>query len=73
MKKKPFLSRIKAFFQDLKDNPDAVTSAVLSGFVMGLGQLRNKQKSKAGLFFGVFLLILIIELSDAAIAVDNAS
>ena len=75
MKKKPFLSRIKAFFQDLKNNPDALTSALLSGVVMGLGQLRNKQKSKAGLFFGVFLIIVVIELFTGGyiFAIDEIS
>ncbi len=61
MKKKKLGVKIKAFFADIKANPDAFKSALLSLFIPGLGQLRNKQKSKFGLFFGVFIVLLLIE------------
>lgn len=53
---------IKAVVSDVKQNPDAFKSALLSIFIMGAGQLRNKQKMKAGIFFGLFLLVLLVEV-----------
>lgn len=50
------------FITDLKANPDAFKSALLSTVVMGLGQWRNKQKAKAMVFFGVLLLVVLVEL-----------
>lgn len=61
-KKKSLFERIKNVFSDVKQNPDPLKSAVMSFFIMGLGQLRNKQKSKAAVFFGVFLIFLLVEL-----------
>lgn len=45
-----------------KFDKDAFISAILSTFVMGAGQLRNKQKGKAAFFFGIFVLFVAIEL-----------
>lgn len=54
--------RIKNFVADLKAHPNAVKSAVASMFLMGAGQFRNKQKSKAAIYFGIFLLVLLVEV-----------
>lgn len=37
-------------------------SGLLSIFIMGLGQLRNKQKSKAAIFFGIQLSYILTEI-----------
>lgn len=47
---------------DIKANPDATKSAVLSFFIMGAGQFRNRQKSKGFVFLGVFVLALLVEV-----------
>jgi arabinogalactan oligomer/maltooligosaccharide transport system permease protein len=52
----------QAFWGDIKENPDAMKSALLSFFIMGAGQFRNKQKSKGFVFLGVFVLVILIEL-----------
>lgn len=41
---------------------DALISGVLSFFLMGAGQLRNKQKGKALFFFSILLMFILIEL-----------
>lgn len=61
-KKKSLFERIKNIFSDVKKNPDPLKSAIMSFFIMGLGQLRNKQKSKAAVFFSVLLVFLLAEL-----------
>ena len=61
-KKKSLFERIKNVFSDIKQNPDPLKSAIMSFFIMGLGQFRNKQKSKAAVFFGVLLVFLLAEL-----------
>lgn len=43
-------------------NKDALVSGVLSFFLMGAGQLRNKQKFKAGFFFSILIIFILIEL-----------
>ncbi|MGL5540159.1 MAG: carbohydrate ABC transporter permease, partial [Erysipelotrichaceae bacterium] len=58
--------RFKNGIADLKANPNAVKSAVCSALLMGSGQLRNKQKSKAAIYFGVFLLVILIELASGS-------
>lgn len=40
---------------------DALISGVLSFFLMGTGQLRNKQKGKAAFFFSILLVFIVIE------------
>jgi arabinogalactan oligomer/maltooligosaccharide transport system permease protein len=62
MKKRKIMDQFKAFLADLKANPDAFKSALLSLFIPGLGQLRNKQKSKFAMFFSAFVLLIVIEL-----------
>jgi len=62
MKKRKIMERIKDSFANIKANPDALKSALLSVFVPGLGQLRNKQKIKAAVFFGVFILFILVEV-----------
>lgn len=58
--------KFKSFVADLKAHPNAVKSAIASTFLMGAGQLRNKQKSKAAIYFGFFLLILIVEVATGS-------
>lgn len=45
-----------------KRDKDALISGVLSAILMGLGQLRNKQKGKALFFFSILLLFVVVEL-----------
>lgn len=59
--KSPF-RKISDIIVDVKRNPDAFKSALCSVFIMGAGQLRNKQKLKAGIFFGIFLVVLLVEI-----------
>ncbi|TFG83067.1 MAG: sugar ABC transporter permease, partial [Erysipelotrichales bacterium] len=61
MKKKKFTQRWNELIQDIKHNPDAMKSAVMSFFVMGLGQFRNKQKAKGFSFLSVGLIALLTE------------
>ena len=63
MKKKKLMERIKASLANIKANPDAFKSGLLSVFVPGLGQFRNKQKIKAAVFFGVFLVFILVEFA----------
>ncbi len=65
MKKRKGLLRIADVIADMKEYPDAAFSALLSALVMGLGQLRNKQKAKAAMFFGIFLAFLILEVATS--------
>jgi len=62
MKKKSFIDRFKAMLGDFKANPDAFKSAIMSAFIMGSGQIRNKQKVKAAVFLGVLFFFILIEL-----------
>jgi arabinogalactan oligomer / maltooligosaccharide transport system permease protein len=62
MKKIKIGARLKDFIADLKANPDALKSALFSVLVPGLGQLRNKQKSKFALFFSVFMIMILVEV-----------
>jgi arabinogalactan oligomer / maltooligosaccharide transport system permease protein len=57
------LARIKSFFNDIKHHPNALKSALMSSFVMGLGQYRNKEKLKGLIFFGVFIVFILIEVA----------
>ena len=63
MKKRKIMERIKTAFATIKANPDALKSALFSTLVPGLGQLRNKQKIKAAVFFGVFILFILVEFT----------
>ncbi len=47
---------------DVKNNPKSGLNGLLSAIIPGLGQLRNKQYYKAGIFFGIFLFIVLVEL-----------
>ncbi len=60
-KRKSFKSFFQSFFDDIKKNPDALKSAIMSFFIMGLGQLRNKQKSKAAIFFLILVIFVLFE------------
>jgi len=62
MKKKKFGQRWNELLKDIKDNPDALKSAVMSFFVMGLGQFRNKQKAKGFTFLGFGAVAFLTEL-----------
>lgn len=62
MKEKNIFKRFSGLTDDVKQNPEAFKVAVASFFVMGLGQLLNKQKIKALFLFLVSLVFLIIEL-----------
>jgi arabinogalactan oligomer / maltooligosaccharide transport system permease protein len=57
-----FFSRLQA---DIKENPKALKSALLSALLMGLGQFRNKQKTKGLIFLGIFIIFLLIELGTS--------
>ncbi|MGL5978714.1 MAG: ABC transporter permease subunit [Erysipelotrichaceae bacterium] len=59
-------NRFSNFIADLKAHPNALKSAVCSTFLMGSGQLRNKQKEKAAIYFGIFLLIVIVEIASGS-------
>ena len=58
---KPFRV-VKEVLADIKKHPDALKSALLSVFIMGAGQFRNKQKSKGSIFLGIFLLVVLVEV-----------
>ena len=45
-----------------KIDKDALKSGIMSFFIMGLGQLRNKQKLKAVIFLSILLLVILIEV-----------
>jgi arabinogalactan oligomer/maltooligosaccharide transport system permease protein len=53
--------RIKNVFEDVKANPDALMTALLSALFMGAGQVRNKQWYKAIPLFVVLVLFLGFE------------
>jgi arabinogalactan oligomer/maltooligosaccharide transport system permease protein len=61
MKKKKISQRWNDFIKDIKGNPDAMKSAVMSFFVMGLGQFRNKQKAKGFTFLGIGFFAILTE------------
>lgn len=54
---------VAAMIDDIKRHPNAFKSALLSAFIMGAGQIRNKQKTKAAIFFGIFLVVLGVEIA----------
>lgn len=61
MKKKKLGQRWNERLKDIKNNPDAMKSAIMSFFIMGLGQFRNKQKAKGFSFLSVGLIAIVTE------------
>ena len=57
------------FFKNLKkakeEEPEAFKKGLMSFFLMGLGQFKNKQWYKGAPILGVFLLFLIIEIATS--------
>ena len=72
MEKKKLIDRIKTSFANIKANPDAFKSGLLSVLIPGLGQFRNKQKIKAAVFFGVFLVFILIENGNKQLVIMQA-
>lgn len=66
---KKILFGIGHFFRDIvlagKNHPKSFISGLLSFFLMGLGQLRNKQWYKAIPFFSVLLIFILFEISTS--------
>jgi arabinogalactan oligomer / maltooligosaccharide transport system permease protein len=55
----------KSIFLAAKHHPKAFKRGLMSFFLMGLGQLRNKQWYKAAPIFAIFLIFLLIEITTS--------
>ncbi len=50
-----------SIYKAAKEHPKSFRKGLMSFFLMGLGQFRNKQWYKGGIFLGIFLVFLIVE------------